>query len=193
MVDGPYTITLGAPGLVPQHEVVVADFAEASRAMRAFIEAENLGSRDLGRRTGEVRDAKRRIVARVSYNGRVWEPGPYPQPEILIGEGASEAGPDGWRDYVESLADTPAGRALGAYGFRPDGMGGNLTAFTKLAGDIEVIVYSAELDGQAPERLREPVVVYVTGDGGATELQTRPFRSVTALVDVMRAGETFGT
>ena len=49
----------------------VADFAAASRACREFIERHNLGASQW--RGGVIVDAAtKKVVAMVSYNGRVW-------------------------------------------------------------------------------------------------------------------------
>lgn len=59
----------GANVLSPDREVEVKDFAEASEICRAYITHYKLGG---GNWTGgEVRQGER-IVARISYNGRVW-------------------------------------------------------------------------------------------------------------------------
>lgn len=61
--------------------VTVASFGEAARVCRDYIETHDLGG---GNWTGgDVREGGR-LVAHVSYNGRVWGPGPYPQPEIIV-------------------------------------------------------------------------------------------------------------
>jgi hypothetical protein len=52
--------------------VEVASLQEASRAVREYIEADGLGSSAW--EGGEVTEG-RKVVARVSYNGRVWPPG----------------------------------------------------------------------------------------------------------------------
>lgn len=58
---------------IKSHFVEVADLKAASDACMAFIRENNLGG---GNWTGgEVKDAKGNLVARVSYNGRVWSPG----------------------------------------------------------------------------------------------------------------------
>jgi hypothetical protein len=50
----------------------VADFAAASRACREFIESNDLGSDWCG---GAIVDAAtKKVIATVSYNGRVWLP-----------------------------------------------------------------------------------------------------------------------
>lgn len=56
--------------------VEVDDLTAASRACRHYIESRDLGSRDWsGERCGQVVDAStRRVVANISYNGRVWLP-----------------------------------------------------------------------------------------------------------------------
>lgn len=57
---------------VSTRTVEVADFAAASAACMEYIRAHDLGG---GNWTGgEVRDGGK-VVARVSYNGRVWGPG----------------------------------------------------------------------------------------------------------------------
>ena len=70
----PPASTIKGPLLVTVHRdrVTVPTLAAASAACRAFIEAEDLGSSEwFG---GNVVDAVGVIVARVSYNGRVWAP-----------------------------------------------------------------------------------------------------------------------
>lgn len=49
-----------------------ASLSEASRLLRAWIEGEDLTMHDMKRATGEVRDGGV-LVARVSYNGRLWD------------------------------------------------------------------------------------------------------------------------
>lgn len=58
-----------------ERRVPVASLAEASRALRAFVERNELGGGNMTRRTGTVLGADGGQVARVSYNGRVWRPG----------------------------------------------------------------------------------------------------------------------
>ena len=53
--------------------VKVASLAEASRVCRAYLERSGAGSS--GWSGGEVRDESWEVVARVSFNGRVWPPG----------------------------------------------------------------------------------------------------------------------
>lgn len=67
-----YTVRLAADGL-RSREVSVRDFAEASGRCRGFIDEHGLGSSDWA--GGDVRDSDGAVVARVSYNGRVWPPG----------------------------------------------------------------------------------------------------------------------
>jgi hypothetical protein len=56
----------------PEEWRAVADFEEASRACRAYVEHWNLGG---GNWTGGlVIDRSGRAVARISYNGRIWGP-----------------------------------------------------------------------------------------------------------------------
>ncbi|MBP6479835.1 MAG: hypothetical protein KA310_03215 [Pseudomonadales bacterium] len=64
---------------IPARWVKVASLAEASRVFRAWVAQYELGGGNCGRDTGEVRRAPDEVVARVSFNGRVWSPEPYPQ------------------------------------------------------------------------------------------------------------------
>ena len=58
----------------------VRGLGHASETARRYIDAHDLGG---GNWTGgRVTDQDGLEIAQVSYNGRVWEPGPYPQPEI---------------------------------------------------------------------------------------------------------------
>jgi hypothetical protein len=68
------------PG-VPRRTLRVASLADASKACRAYIAHYELGGGNwLG---GEVKkDGK--VFAQISYNGRAWEPGEYPTPEIPL-------------------------------------------------------------------------------------------------------------
>jgi hypothetical protein len=60
--------------------VSVATIGEASRVCRTFIEANELGG---GNWTGgQVFDYSGQHVAQISYNGRAWEVGEFPTPEI---------------------------------------------------------------------------------------------------------------
>lgn len=67
-------LKLSAVGL-PTYRVPVTSAGFASSTMREFIDREGLGASDLKRGCGEVRNhSHRKLVARVSYNGRVWDP-----------------------------------------------------------------------------------------------------------------------
>lgn len=68
------------PG-VPRKTLRVASLADASRACRAYIEHYELGGGNwLG---GEVKkDGK--VIAKISYNGRAWEPGDWLIKEIQL-------------------------------------------------------------------------------------------------------------
>jgi hypothetical protein len=60
----------------------VDSFKEASELCRLYIEFYDLGG---GNWTGgEITDQSGLVVARVSYNGRVWEAGKYAEKEILV-------------------------------------------------------------------------------------------------------------
>ena len=73
------------PG-VPRRTLRVASLADASKACRAYIAHYELGGGNwLG---GEVtKDGK--AFAKISYNGRAWEPGNWPTKEIALTSEAS--------------------------------------------------------------------------------------------------------
>lgn len=74
------------PGL-SRRIVFVDTLRDASRTCRDFIEQNDVGG---GNWTGgQVYDASGVQVAQISYNGRAWKPGLYPQPEIALEEVAS--------------------------------------------------------------------------------------------------------
>jgi hypothetical protein len=58
----------------PTLRVNVRTADEASAAMRHYIEFEGLGGSDLKPRCGSIFSNDNKLVARVSYNGRVWDP-----------------------------------------------------------------------------------------------------------------------
>lgn len=60
---------------IPPAEVPVANLAEASAAAQAYIKAFDLGGGNFPH--AKVYNAAGVEVARVSYNGRVWPPGPF--------------------------------------------------------------------------------------------------------------------
>jgi hypothetical protein len=66
----------------PRYSIAVRDLAEASRAYQAARESSGEGASTFP--SGFIHDASRRIIARVSYNGRVWQP----DNETLIQEAA---------------------------------------------------------------------------------------------------------
>jgi hypothetical protein len=71
---------------VPSRWQPVKSLCDASRALQAFIGQYDLGAGNLlygETGTGTVRDGKGKVVARVSYNGRVWGPGKN-APEIVL-------------------------------------------------------------------------------------------------------------
>jgi hypothetical protein len=78
-------LILSAEG-VRRRAVPVADFSEASRAMREFVERNGLGASQLTGRCGEITAGPGGAVARVSYNGRVWDARPFPDAECLYPE-----------------------------------------------------------------------------------------------------------
>ena len=67
---------LGQHGtLVPRRTVAVRDLAHASEVCMAFIDRHGLGSGNWSALAGSIMDIERRPVGKVSYNGKVWEPG----------------------------------------------------------------------------------------------------------------------
>lgn len=84
---GSFTVSLNSCGNIDHGEnpdapkfgvlddlAYVTSLAEASRAARAYIDTNDLGG---GNWTGgDVRDASQVLVARISYNGRVWAASP---------------------------------------------------------------------------------------------------------------------
>jgi hypothetical protein len=65
---------------LPRRSIKVNNLAEAVAVCRTYIEEHELGG---GNWTGgRVTDGAGKEVARISYNGRIWEPGEYPTPEI---------------------------------------------------------------------------------------------------------------
>ena len=60
-----------------REEIAVADFKDASDSYRDYIERGDLGSSELGKGSGNIKDASGKVVARVSYNGNVWNPIPW--------------------------------------------------------------------------------------------------------------------
>lgn len=56
-------------------QVKVSDYAEASRVVRRFLDDAGIGNSCW--QGGEITDDDDQVVARVSYNGRVWPPEEY--------------------------------------------------------------------------------------------------------------------
>lgn len=88
----PLTVLLEcAPDLDPEtgngghscrREMPAESLKHAASLCREFIDEWQIGaSQWLG---GDVKDETGKAVARISYNGRCWEPGPYPQKEIVL-------------------------------------------------------------------------------------------------------------
>jgi hypothetical protein len=72
IIKGGY-IVLSASGMQTRH-AVVSSADEASTVWRKFIEDSGLGASDLKRDSGFIYSNDRKLVAKVSYNGRVWSP-----------------------------------------------------------------------------------------------------------------------
>jgi hypothetical protein len=68
---------------VPRKRLRVASLRAASQACRLYIAHYELGGGNwIG---GAVLDHKTKVlVAQISFNGRAWKPGPFPQPEISL-------------------------------------------------------------------------------------------------------------
>lgn len=89
------------PG-VPNEFVEAADFAAASKACRDYIERHGLGSGNWA--GGTIYDDANVEVGRVSYNGKIWAPGPWvngsepiwPSPEGERKRKAKEKSPFEW-------------------------------------------------------------------------------------------------
>ena len=64
----------------------VDDLSGAVIMCQSFINASGIGSGNWGNGAGEVRDDSGKIIAHISYNGRVWKPGKniYNRKEILL-------------------------------------------------------------------------------------------------------------
>lgn len=73
----------GKPVGAARRVVPVASFVEAARVLRDWSDANGLGCGNMARDCGNVLDDAGKVIAQVSYNGRVWEPGKWPTKEIL--------------------------------------------------------------------------------------------------------------
>jgi hypothetical protein len=71
-VAGGY-IVLSARGIETTH-VPVTSADEASAIWWHFVKMNDLGASDLKRDSGQIRSNDGKLIARVSYNGRVWSP-----------------------------------------------------------------------------------------------------------------------
>lgn len=76
--------------LIPRHTVAARDIPHASELCMAFIDRHGLGGGNWS--GGDITDNAGRAVGKVSYNGKVWEPGTrrpgdapiYPTPKIPV-------------------------------------------------------------------------------------------------------------
>jgi len=76
----PWTVT-------PEFKVPVKTLAEASKALRAFVDSTGMGGSAMCKDFGLVLDSTGNPFARVSYNGRVWPTAPwFPGQEDLTGD-----------------------------------------------------------------------------------------------------------
>ena len=91
--SGPYAVHLSLTDPIDGQErdgelVEAHTLRDASRIMREYVNGKNpmaepIGNSQIGRNCGRVTQVLTgKEVARVSYNGRVWEPGKWPTAEI---------------------------------------------------------------------------------------------------------------
>lgn len=72
------------PG-VPELRMPADSLVEASQLVRTYIEDNDLGSGNwVGDAGNVISNDTTKVVAKISYNGRAWLPGPWPQPEISL-------------------------------------------------------------------------------------------------------------
>lgn len=69
-------------GCEDNKEVTVNSFKEASKVCSKFIEENDLGSGNWA--GGQIKDDSGKVIAFVSYNGRVWEGAEYTEHNIEI-------------------------------------------------------------------------------------------------------------
>ena len=69
---GPHRLHLAAAG-APSFDLPVRYADEASRCLSAYREKYDIGASDMSARCGNIYDAQNRLVARISYNGRIWD------------------------------------------------------------------------------------------------------------------------
>lgn len=62
----------------------VTDLSDASVTLRRHVEHTGVGGSQCRRGFGDVSDETGKIVAHVSYNGRVWGPGGYPKAPLIM-------------------------------------------------------------------------------------------------------------
>lgn len=65
-----------------RRQIEVKSLADASAQYRAWIDRNGLGGGNMALHSGEVVE-NGRVIARISYNGRIWEPGEWPTKEII--------------------------------------------------------------------------------------------------------------
>jgi len=58
--------------IAPKTWVNVATLADASRAVRGYLDSNGLGFSGWGQESAPVTNGSKKTIARVSYNGRVW-------------------------------------------------------------------------------------------------------------------------
>lgn len=78
----------GRPTAPKRQTVQVSSLEEASKRLRDWCTENDLGGGNMGRGCGEVTQGGK-LIARISYNGRAWEPGAYPTKEIPLAAEAS--------------------------------------------------------------------------------------------------------
>lgn len=68
----------GSPAASQKMAVVVKSLKDAQRKFCAWRDHNELGGGNMTKNTGKVFDAKKKCIARISYNGRVWTPEDWP-------------------------------------------------------------------------------------------------------------------
>ena len=71
-------------------EVEVESLTQASRELMDWVDRNELGCGNMAGHCGEV-TVDGRVVAKVSYNGRVWTPEPWPDQSELVADGGQGA------------------------------------------------------------------------------------------------------
>jgi len=68
----PYHIHLAASG-APTLDITVQFADEAARVFSTYRETYGFGASEMKARCGNLYDSRKRLVGRISYNGRIWD------------------------------------------------------------------------------------------------------------------------